>query len=309
VTKAQDPNRAEALGPRLDRVRSGDVELLVEREGEGHPIVLAHGLTATRRYVVHGSRLLQRSGLHAVSYDARGHGESSPAADRRAYEYSDLVTDLGNVMDALGVERVVLAGSSMGAATTLAFTLERPERVAALVQITPAHMGIPHTDPADLARWDELADAFEREGVDGFLRVYGDPPVDQRFKSLILKAIRQRLERHRYPHAVADAMRVVPRSVAFDGPEMLEHVEPPTLVVASLDELDPDHPYAVAQAYAERIPSAELVSEKPGSTPLAWRGGALSRTILDWLNRLGIEVSPPETEFRGVSPPETEFRG
>ena len=61
-------------------------------------------------------------------------------------------------------------------------------------------------------------------------------------------------------------------------------------LLASLDALDPDHPYSVAQSYAERIPSAELVSEEPGSTPLAWRGGALSRAILTWLARVGIEV-------------------
>ena len=42
--------------------------------------MLAHGLTATRRYVIHGSRLLERSGFDVVSYDARGHGESESRA-------------------------------------------------------------------------------------------------------------------------------------------------------------------------------------------------------------------------------------
>ena len=53
----------------------------------------------------------------------------------------------------------------MGAATTLAFALEQPERVAALVQITPAHLGLPQTDEHELARWDALADGLERDGV------------------------------------------------------------------------------------------------------------------------------------------------
>ncbi|HEX9966316.1 MAG TPA: alpha/beta fold hydrolase, partial [Solirubrobacterales bacterium] len=47
--------------------------------GGGVPIVLCHGITATRRYVVHGSRALERAGHAVVSYDARGHGESDPA--------------------------------------------------------------------------------------------------------------------------------------------------------------------------------------------------------------------------------------
>ena len=59
----------------------------------------------------------------------------------------------------------------------------------------------------------------------------------------------------------------------------------PTLVVASRDELDPEHPYEVAVEYARRIPRAELVSEEPGSSPLAWRGAQLSRAILGFLAR------------------------
>lgn len=260
------------------------MNLAVEENGDGPPIVLAHGLTATRRYVLHGSRLIERSGYRVIAYDARGHGESDPAPDPRAYEYSDLLADLERVLDERGVDRAVLAGVSMGAATTIALALERPERVRALVQITPAHLGLP-PDPSAASRWESLADGLERDGVEGFMRAYGDPPVDKRFRSLILRAIRQRIERHRHPEAVAAALRVVPRSVAFDGPDALEGLEVPTLVVASRDELDPEHPYAVAADYARRIPRAELVSEEPGSSPLAWRGAQLSRAILGFVER------------------------
>ena len=44
-------------------------------------MVLLHGLTATRRYVVMGSRALERDGHRVVAYDARGHGRSSPAPE------------------------------------------------------------------------------------------------------------------------------------------------------------------------------------------------------------------------------------
>ena len=254
--------------------------------------MLAHGLTATRRYVVHGSKLLARSGYRVIAYDARGHGESNPAPDRSEYAYSDLVADLGRLLDQLELERVVLAGSSMGAATTLAFALEQPERVAALIQITPAHLGLPQTDEHELARWDALADGLERDGAEGFLRVYGEPPVEPRFRKLVLEAIRQRLERHVNPAAVADAIRVVVRSKAFDGVPALQQVSAPTLVVASRDELDPEHPYEVARLYVEHIEGAELVSEEPGASPLAWRGAALSRAIDDFLKRNGLGPMP-----------------
>jgi 3-oxoadipate enol-lactonase len=56
-------------------VRTSDgVQLSAETNGSGAPVVLLHGLTATRRYVLMGSRALERSGRLVVSYDARGHG-------------------------------------------------------------------------------------------------------------------------------------------------------------------------------------------------------------------------------------------
>jgi pimeloyl-ACP methyl ester carboxylesterase len=277
----------------VSSIRSADVELAVEDSGgEGPTLVLAHGLTATRRYVVHGSRLLERSGYRVVSYDARGHGESSPARDPHDYGYPKLVKDLEVVLDGLGIDRALLVGASMGAATTLAFALENPERVPALVQVTPAHIGFARSADNELDRWDALADALERAGVEGFMRAYGDPPVADRFKGLVLKAVRQRIERHRNPEAVAAALRVVPRSHAFEGPDALTRVVPPTLIVASRDELDPEHPCEVAERYSELIPDAELVSEAPGESPLAWRGAALSKAIMSFLEQRGFSGAP-----------------
>ena len=119
-------------------VRGDGVTLSGEAAGSGPPIVLLHGLTATRRYVVMGSRTLERSGHRVLSYDARGHGRSTPAPDRGDYGYEHLAADLEAVLDALGIARAVLAGASMGAHTALRLALRRPERVAALGLITPS---------------------------------------------------------------------------------------------------------------------------------------------------------------------------
>src|SRR5918997_3702389 len=70
--------------------------------GDGPPVVLLHGLSATKRYVVHRSKALPRSGHRIVAYDARGHGESAAPEDPGAYEYSDLCSDLGRIMDEYG---------------------------------------------------------------------------------------------------------------------------------------------------------------------------------------------------------------
>lgn len=248
-----------------------------ETEGDGPPIVLLHGLTATRRYVVHGSHGLARAGYWTAAYDARGHGESDPAPDPGAYEYADLVADLRAVLDGLEIERAALAGVSMGAHTAVRFALEEPERASALVLITPAF------DGRGPERWEGLGEALEENGIDGFLEAWGAGDVAERFRTAALKNARQRLERHRHLDAVADALRVVPSSRPFDGLEALERIDAPALVVGSRDEADPVHPLAVAEAYAEHLPRGRLLVEDEGKSPLAWQGGRLSKAIAEHL--------------------------
>jgi pimeloyl-ACP methyl ester carboxylesterase len=258
------------------------VRLDGERTGDGLPLILLHGLTATRRYVLMGSRYLARAGVELIGIDARGHGASGPAPDRSAYEYSDMVGDLDVLVADLGTP-VVLAGNSMGAATAAAYALEHPDRVAALVQITPGFAGAGRDDH-EMGDWNALADGLERGGVDGFMAAY-EPPAEPRFRDAALKFTRQRLERHEHPQAVADALRVVPRSVAFDGLESLAALEMPALVVGSRDGSDPGHPLELAQAYAEHLPNAQFLVEDEGESPLAWQGAQLSRAIESFLRR------------------------
>ncbi|HWX52859.1 MAG TPA: alpha/beta hydrolase, partial [Solirubrobacteraceae bacterium] len=223
------------------------VRLSGEQRGEGVPVVLLHGLTATRRYVVMGSRSLERTGHRVLAYDARGHGRSAPAPDPAAYGYEQLSGDLGAVLDANGVRRAVLAGASMGAHTALRFALEEPQRVAALVLITPSFDPAAERDPADLARWDTLAEGLRQGGVEGFVRAYDLAAVPDRWRETVAKVLRQRLAAHEHPGAVADALQAVPRSRPFESLQQLAAIEIPTLVVASRDAADPGHPLAVGE--------------------------------------------------------------
>src|SRR5205807_2686242 len=128
-------------------IESGGVRLAAADDGSGTPVVLLHGLTATRRYVVMGSRALERSDHRVIAYDARGHGSSSPASGRGAYGYEHLVADLEAVLDFSGVPDAVLVGSSMGAHTILRLALMRPERARGLVVITPGYNPSAADDP------------------------------------------------------------------------------------------------------------------------------------------------------------------
>ena len=240
-------------------------------------MLLLHGLTATRRYVVHGSRVLERAGHRVIAYDARGHGASSPAGGPEAYTYDELVEDAVAVLDDRGVERATVVGQSMGSATAVGLALRHPERVGGLVVVTPAHRGVPSPN---LDHWDALADGLEHGGPEGFLEALGPLPIEERWRETVRTVILQRVGRHEHPAAVAQALRGIPRSAAFDGLDALAAIATPTLIVGNRDEADPDHPLAVAQEYARRIPGARLIVEEAGQSPLAWRGGALSKEIL-----------------------------
>jgi pimeloyl-ACP methyl ester carboxylesterase len=274
----------DRLEPSAFQVESEGVRLSGEEMGEGHPVVLLHGLTATRRYVLHGSLALARRGYRQISYDARGHGESAPAPQDRGYGYEALASDLRAVIGERGAAgRPVLVGHSMGCHTAVTHALEHADEVGALVLAGPATLGLPATEET-LGAWDRLADGLQRAGVDGFMEAYeADLKADPAWTETALRITRERMQRHHHPDALVRALREVPRSLPFEGLEELETLDVPALVVASYDEADPSHPYSIAEAWAERLPRARLVSEEPGKSPLAWQGGRLSRAIDEFL--------------------------
>jgi pimeloyl-ACP methyl ester carboxylesterase len=247
--------------------------------GEGTPIVLCHGLTASRRYVVHGSRFLERAGHRVVTYDARGHGESEPAPAGQSYGYPELIADLERVVEAeVGEGRFLLGGHSMGAHTAVGYALAHPERPSGLVIVGPTYTGEP-TD-ATLAYWDGLAAALEAGGIDGFVEyLLREGSTAEAWRDPVARISRERMELHGDLGEMARALRETPASRPFGSLEDLAGLDVPALVVASHDEADPGHPYAVAEAYAATLPHARLISEDEGRSPLAWQGGLLSREI------------------------------
>ena len=275
------------MQPTPFQVERDGVALAGETIGEGPPIVLMHGLSATRRNVVQGSRHLVKRGYRLIAYDARGHGASSPAP---AYDYAGLVEDLEAVLEHLEIERAAFVGSSMGAATAMAFALEHPERVAALVQITPAFTGEARAD-SDGVAWESMAAELERGGVEAFVEEALPSALPERWENVTREAIRQRMERHEHLDAVAQALRQVPHSTPWDGLDRLTQLEIPVLIVGSRDEVDAMHPLAVAREYERRLPRGELVVEEEGKSPLAWQGARLSAAIGDFLERVGY-ISP-----------------
>jgi pimeloyl-ACP methyl ester carboxylesterase len=282
----------ENLEPVRFEVRGGPV-LRGESSGTGCDVVLCHGLSATRRYVVHGSKVLPRRGYRLHLYDARGHGESEPSGPGEGYGYPELVADLERVIrERLGPGRPVVGGHSMGCHTAAAWALANPGAPSALVLIGPVYTG--EEGDEELGRWDERADALALGGPEEFGRaaasgLEANPEVHQTVERLA----RERARLHRHPEAVAEALRLVPRSRPFASVRELSRIDVPVLVVGSRDEADPGHPLAVAEAWADAIPGAELLVEEAGDSPLSWQGGRLSREIVNFLDGHGVGPAAP----------------
>ena len=247
--------------------------------GEGTPIVLCHGLTASRRYVLQGSRALERAGHRVVLYDARGHGESDPAPAGQGYGYPELIADLERVVEEeVGSERFLLGGHSMGAHTAVGYALAHPERLSGLVVIGPTYTG--EIRPEALDYWDGLASALEAGGIEGFVDyIVRESGVGERWRDSVARVSAERMELHRDLGAMARGLRETPASRPFGSLEELGGLDVPALVVASGDEADPGHPYEVAELYKKALPRGRLISEDEGQSPLAWQGGRLSREI------------------------------
>jgi pimeloyl-ACP methyl ester carboxylesterase len=147
----------------------GDVTIAGDSWGDpdGATVVLLHGGGQTRHAWKGAGERLGSAGYHAVAFDARGHGDSSwsPSA---AYGQDEMVQDLMCVIDALGAERPVLVGASMGGGTSLVAVGEDRVDAAALVLVDIAPKvepeGVAHIEAFmsqnGFASLDEVADAI-----------------------------------------------------------------------------------------------------------------------------------------------------
>lgn len=107
-----------------------------ERNGDGTPLVLVHGIAGDRH---EWDSLLAAlpADLAVLTYDLRGFGRSEAQAGL-PYSHTD---DLLALFDAQGIERAPLFGLSMGGGVALNFALGHPERVSRLILISPAMVG------------------------------------------------------------------------------------------------------------------------------------------------------------------------
>jgi pimeloyl-ACP methyl ester carboxylesterase len=110
----------------------------VLQTGDGFPILLLHGLgdsALTWQWVI--GPLAGRHRVYALSFPGFG-GSAKPAAP---YSPEFFVSFTGAFMDVMGIDRVLLVGSSLGGLVALRLAQEMPGRVKALALVGSAGLG------------------------------------------------------------------------------------------------------------------------------------------------------------------------
>jgi pimeloyl-ACP methyl ester carboxylesterase len=222
-----------------------------------------------------------------ILFDRRGTGLSDPIVE--SFTMEDRIADIAAVIDAVGLERAVLLGSSEGAAACAYFAALHPERVSALVLFSAFIGGL--TDPeSKLDLPQEFVDLFD-DAKDQTWTV--DEAVDAMNPSVADDA-----EAHawyaRYFRMAASpslAQMLMRHNFAVDIRPLLPTIDVPTLVLHRTDEAMLDVEWG--RYAASHIPDARLV-ELSGTDHYIWEqdSDAVTDEIEEFLTgvRHGREV-------------------
>jgi pimeloyl-ACP methyl ester carboxylesterase len=217
---------------------SDGVRLFAVERGQGSPVVFLHGGLADHR-----AALRHVGGLAAthrlIMPDLRGSGRSHFAGE---LSWDRLADDLDRLLSCLGIERAVVGGVSMGSAVAVRFALRHPERLSALVLMSPLYPGEdrPLADAASSAMR-VMAEAGERavqDGIDALRPLFEALPLSVREGALEMI---QSFD----PMSVAATTRFLATGVQpFRAARELEAIAVPVMV---LPGTDPQHPAGVGE--------------------------------------------------------------
>jgi len=224
----------------MPKINRDGVQIYYEVHGSGPPLILTHGYSSTSEMWQGQVEALAKQ-HKLVLWDMRGHGRSDYPADPRAYSEALTIADIAALLDAIGTERAIVGGLSLGGYMSLAFYRAHPERVRALL-IIDTGPGFRKDDARDA--WNkralDTAERFEREGL-----------------AMLKSASHERaMVSHRDASGLARAARgmLTQRDARVMG--VLPEIKVPALIVVGAD----DAPFLAASDYmAAKIPGARKV--------------------------------------------------
>ncbi len=216
------------------------VGIYYEAHGQGPPILLSHGYSATCR-MWDGQIAALRDRFRVIVWDMRGHGQSDVPADPAAYSETATVGDMAAVLHACGAESAVIAGLSLGGYMSLAFHLRHPEQVRALMLFDT---GPGFRNDAARAAWNARARARADE-------------LDSRGFEALGSSDEVRMSQHRSAAGLAGAARGMLTQQDGSVTRSLDTIRVPTLVLVGANDTN----FLAATDYmAGKIPGATKVT-------------------------------------------------
>jgi len=247
-------------------------------EGSGPWVVLIHGV-GLDLYMWSRQTVALQHRYRVLRYDLIGHG-ATPAAGEELL-LSDLVTQLRDLLNMLGIERTAIVGFSLGALVAQAFTLAHAGMVEKLALLNAVHA---RSEEAR-ANVCERLDQVQREGITSSIEASITRWFTENFRQQQpdeIEKIAQRL-RNNDPDGFLSAYRM------FAGEDhqligRLEEIRVPTLVITG--EHDVGSTPEMAMRMSEEIPSAVLRIFKGVRHMLPVEAAAELNTLLnDFLSR------------------------
>ena len=268
----------------VEAVDVDGARLAVRISGQGPTLVWGHGLTSSMddedAAGIFDWSSITSSG-RVVRYDARGHGRSSGGGTIEEQRWDRLAGDMLAVADAVGADRFVAGGASMGCATALFTALAAPARVQALVLAIPPTAWETRAAQADL--YEASVELIETAGMATAAEVMSSqplPPLFQPFEDLVRQRRRESLA-SADPARLADALRGAARS-QFPARDAVRSIEVPALILAW--EGDPGHPASTAHELDTLLPRSTLHLATSIEEAFRWR-----QVVHDFFAAVGVE--------------------
>ena len=226
------------------------VKVYYESYGQGVPVVFLHPFS-TNGYIWYFQTFTFARDYRCVIVDHRGHGRSDKPAS--GYAIREMSRDVAAILDALGIDKAVLVGNSIGGMIAMQFNLDFPDRVIGnLILSSGTNLAASMPPEAGAAFQEDLEAAF-RGLLDGTVSARSKK---ERPEILDLMNASFMIEEN-FPHAVFHASAADPEGVFnWDVSDRLREISRPTLVIAG--EEDQGTPVEVNQFLADQIPGAEI---------------------------------------------------
>jgi pimeloyl-ACP methyl ester carboxylesterase len=211
----------------------GDRRVAWRSIGDGPPMVLLNGYSATARDWDPGFTVALAEAFTVVCPDHRGMGDSTLGDPALPMTIDGMVDDVERVLDALGIEHAPIAGWSMGGFVAQRLAVRVPKRVDALALMATDPGGSPAVR-ADTAHWSALTDhsGTPREQASRLVPLLFPPAlapqVDQLFGDLIAEGraqldheavAGQQRAMHQWHATDQPRPAIVPRTVVLHGTE------------------------------------------------------------------------------------------